>query len=243
MLEVIPRVTVIGKADGIPISDTFEPKLTFKFDDVSFALFTPDGQAHPLASSQEQSIVNPSVETNTWSFLERNISILTLRIAGLIGLTLSISGLLVFGIRMYTAAKQSPEALMRLRFGPLMVNASDQKIQVRGPLINVDGMDELAKLAERHNTVILHTTFNSLHSYQVQCNGTTYRYVSRPNRSNTFDIAPVSHEVTHPVYMIQQENILETYPGENELIGYIFSKQRTERAEVEETVVLRKIRL
>lgn len=244
MLEIIPQVTMTASAAGIPISDTFEPKLTFKFDDVSFALSTPNGQTDPLISSEQQSLANPSVETNTLSILGWNPSVLTIRMIGLLGLTLSIGGLIVFGLRMLVTTKQNPEALMHLRYGSLMVNASDQKIHTTGALINVDRMDELAKLAERHNTIILHTTFNSLHSYQVQCNGTTYRYVSRSNNANTFDIEPMRNEITRPVYTVNQDNLLETETiDENELIGYILSQRRTEKAEVEETMVLRKIRL
>lgn len=244
MLEVFPQVTMTGNADGIPVSDTFEPKLVFRFDDVSFALFTPDGQNDPLTSSKEQSIANPSVETNTLSVLGWNASVLTIRLIGLLGLTLSMGGLTIFGLRMYATTNQSPEALIRSRYGSLMVNASDQKIHTTGALINVDSMDELAKLAERQNTIILHTTFNSMHSYQVQCNGTTYRYVSRSNKASTYDIEPVRNEITRPVYAVNQNNLLETeIVDENELIGYVLSKRRTEKAEVEETMVLRKIRL
>jgi signal peptidase I len=243
MLEVIPQVTMTASAAGVPISNTFEPRLAFKFNDVSFALLTPDGQTDPLASFKEQSIANPSVETNTISILGWNPSVLSLRLIGLLGLAISFSGLLFFGLRMYTTAQQNPEALIRLRYGSLMVNASEQKIRVRGSLINVDSIDELAKLAERHNTVILHTTFNSMHAYQVQCNETTYRYTSRLNRSDTYDIEPVSSEITRPVYTIRQDKLLENDADENELIGYVLSKRRVEKAEVHETIVLRKIRL
>ncbi len=44
-------------------------------------------------------------------------------------------------------------------------------------LVDVTTIDDLAKLAERQNAMILHMMRDYLHYYHVQCNGTTYRYV------------------------------------------------------------------
>jgi hypothetical protein len=45
------------------------------------------------------------------------------------------------------------------------------------PVIDVTSIDDLAKLAERQNAMILHMTRDFLQYYLVQSEGTTYRYV------------------------------------------------------------------
>jgi phage protein U len=41
---------------------------------------------------------------------------------------------------------------------------------------DVASLDDLAKLAERFNTMILHTGESNMHTYYVQSNGITYRF-------------------------------------------------------------------
>lgn len=243
MLEVIPQISMTSNVAGLPISEAFEPRLMFRFDDVSFSLVTPDGQADPFTLIQQQSFTNPAVEVNTVKILSWTLSIFAVRIIALVGFALSLGGMVLLGIRVYVATGQSPESLIRLRYGSLLVHAHEQEIQSTGPVINVDNVNELAKLAERHNTVILHTTFNSLHSYVVQCNGVTYRFIEKPKRSNSREVVLREHEIVRPAYATNLNRLLEAAQEENELVGYILSKRTTRKAEVEETVVMRKIRL
>lgn len=243
MLEVFPQINMAANIAGLPISETFEPRLMFRFDDISFSLLTPDDQENPFISAQQRSFTNPATEANTVTILGLTLSIRTMRIIALAGLALSLGGTVLLGITTYTAARQNPDSLIRLRYGSLLVNAHGQDIQATGPVINVDSINELAKLAERHNTVILHTIFNSLHSYLVQCNGVTYRFVEKPKRLNTREIEPRQHEIVKPAYESNLNNLLAGAQEESELIGYILSKRTTQKAEVEETVIMRKIQL
>lgn len=43
-------------------------------------------------------------------------------------------------------------------------------------IVDVNSMDDLAKLAERYNAVILHETRTNEHVYFVRADGTTYRF-------------------------------------------------------------------
>jgi signal peptidase I len=243
LLEITPQVTVAANVSGTQIADSFEPKLVFRFDEVHFALFTPKGQEDPLHLSKAGFAPNSNVKVNRLSLFGWQPTIFSIRVASLLGLVLSLSGFLILGARLFVVLQNSPETLIRLKYGGLIVNVYDQTIEPMSSLVNVTSIDELAKLAERHNTVIMHMTFNFLHSYIVQCNGITYRYVSQSNKAGSYEIEPMQREIAEPLYVISSRNLSEPERGEKELFGYVLSKTKLEKAEVEETTILRKIRL
>jgi hypothetical protein len=184
-----------------------------------------------------------NVEANTLSLFRWHPTILSLRMISLLGLACSLSGLLFLGLWLFTSSRDNPETLIRLKYGGLLVNVQDQNIELGSALINVTSIDELAKLAERHNTVILHMAFNFLHSYMVQCNGLTYRYVARSNRAEAYEIEPAHREMIQRAYDVASDDSLRTETADNDLFGYVLSKSRFEKGEVAETTILRKIQL
>jgi hypothetical protein len=57
-----------------------------------------------------------------------------------------------------------------------LVDVYDGAYETTLPVIDVTSIDNLAKLAERHSTVILHITRDFLQDYLVQGSNATYRY-------------------------------------------------------------------
>jgi signal peptidase I len=243
LLEIAPEVTVTARAAGDQITDLFEPRLVFRFDDVHFSLFTPKGQDNPLHLSKAGFAPSSNVEANTLSLFRWHPTILSLRVISLLGLACSLSGLLFLGLWLFISSRDNPETLIRLKYGGLLVNVQDQNIELASALVNVMSIDELAKLAERHNTVILHMAFNFLHSYVVQCSGVTYRYVARSSRADAYEIEPAHREMIQRAYDVASNNSLQTETADNDLFGYVLSKSRFEKGEVTETTILRKIQL
>jgi hypothetical protein len=123
------------------------------------------------------------------------------------------------------------------------VNVYERDMVPASTLVDVTAIEELAKLAERHNTVILHMTLNFLHYYLVQCNGLTYRYVFSTGKRGVAEVDPPRQEIVEYRTNVNENNIVEVEPAESELIGYVLNKSRTAKIEVEETVMLRKLRL
>ena len=108
-------------------------------------------------------------------------------------------------------------------------------------LIDVTNIDELAKLAERHNTVILHMALNFIHYYMVQCNGLTYRYVFSAGRRGVTEIEPSSPQVIN--YGNPENDLGELELNEDGVFSYVINNDRTTKIEVTDTVVLKKVRL
>lgn len=95
----------------------------------------------------------------------------------LLGFVLSALGLVYFGVNIYRKASQSQGALIRLKHGSLLMDVNEQYPLPSGQVMDVAAMDDLVRLAERHDTMILHMQRNFLHYYFVQSNGASYRYV------------------------------------------------------------------
>jgi len=164
-------------------------------------------------------------------------------VIALLGLAFSLSGLLIIGFRIFMTAQQSQEAFIQLRYGALLVNVHGQDFAPASVFIDVTAIDELAKLAERHNTVILHMTLNFLHCYMVQCSGTTYRYMFSAGKRGIPEIEPQHQQLAQYVIHVTENNVLEAIPDEEGLFGYAVNKSRAAKAEATEAVMLRKLRL
>jgi signal peptidase I len=240
-LEVVPQVVLTADAMGNQIVDSFEPRLAFRFDEVHFSLSTPQGQDDPLYSAKQSSAENASLEPNTLSILGWKPRVGMVRVIVLLGLVLSLGGLLVTGSHLFKTAQQSHETLIRLKYGGLLVNVYEHNFASAAMLVDVTTIDELAKLAERHNTVILHMTLNFIHYYMVQYNGLTYRYVFSAGRRGVAEIEPPRRQVIN--YVNDEANIARPELNEEELFGYMINQSRTAKTEVTDTVILQKIRL
>lgn len=180
-LEIVNDVSFIAGAEGNPVNDTFSQALTFKYDKVHFYLDV-DSQADPLRFSQPGLAGSSESEMNTLSVLNFAIPIWILRLISLTGFTVSGLVLSALGMNLYRAASQSEEALTRLKYGSMLVDVYEQNLAPSSTLIDVASLDDLARLAERHGTMILHMPKNFLHFYFVQVHGTTYRYVLTTGR-------------------------------------------------------------
>lgn len=241
-LEIIPQVVMTGMASGQPISGSFEPRLAFRFDDVHFSLTTPKGQADPLFSSQQSEVENLSVEPNTLSLPGWEPTLGLVRIIALIGLALCASGLTVVGFRMFVTAKQSQEALIRMRYGPLLVNVYERNLAPTTAVIDVTTIDELAKLAERHNTVILHMAVDFMDCYLVQCNGITYRYAYRAGGRRKAEGVPSHGQILHYATDGQDNNMVAMDLREDELFGYVIERNRPAQVDGTDTIMLEKFK-
>ena len=115
--------------------------------------------------------------------------------------------------------------------------------RVIGPLastIDVRNMEDLAKIAEQQNTMILHTTFNYMDYYLVQGNGMTYRYgissgkrdiieVEKPLYQDIRNYMRTSHaKIAEPVNEVISMDTLDTHeietpsaePAEKTMLRY-----------------------
>jgi hypothetical protein len=157
---------------------------------VHFYLADGANGTDPLQSSKSGLFANSNTRANTFSFLGFEVSALNIRVLGVGGLILSLLSLLILGWYIYDTTQRNQETLIRIKYGSLLMDVYDRGFENISPVIEVSDIDDLAKLAERQSTMILHMTRDFLHYYFVQSNGTTYRYVSSESRTERREIPP-----------------------------------------------------
>jgi hypothetical protein len=160
-------------------------------------------------------------------------TVLTLRVIALLGMGLSLIALLIFAWYVFDKARQSQEALIRLKYGALLVDVYEQSLDPTSRIIDVTSMDDLAKLAERQNTMILHMTLNFLHYYLVQSNGTTYRYVISSGKRGATDAETTPDEPLDYTPVPAKESFTKTEPVWEEIPIYKIDRPKNNPVEAE----------
>lgn len=188
-LAVVPEVKVQGALAGQPLQDGFSPRLVFRLDPLQLQL-AGDGatDTDPLKPSKPGLLKLSSTAPNTLPLLRFHLDVSTARLLSLLGLALSLGGLAWLGALTLRVLGDEPSAI-QARYGRLL-------IPVRGPVatgdrvVEVDGFDELVKLAARFGGPILHETDGDADRYYVQEAGLTLRY--EPAHAEAADLSGVA---------------------------------------------------
>lgn len=193
-LEIISHLEITGIIAGNQISDTFDPSLVFEFDKVHFYLNIEDTQTDPLHSVKQGMAGSSDLQTNTFSILGLEPTVRSIRLISLLFLGFSLTGLVITGLYVYKKTGQSQDARIRLRYGAMLVDIYEQNLKPSSSVFDVTTIDDLARLAERHGTMILHMKLYFLHFYLVQSNEITYRYVISTGKEGLVETEPVHNK-------------------------------------------------
>ncbi len=193
-LMIDPRITVTGKVAGRDLQTTFEPQLLFLFDKVHFYIYKKDAVTDPLNFSQPGLIEDSKVQANVISILGLKPEVGKLRTVAVVGFALSVGGLLLLSLLISNRTKHSQEAQVSLKYNSLLVDIEDRALETSLPGIDVMTMDDLAKLAERNNSLILHQARGQVHHYFVQGDRITYRYKINDGDQDIPEAIPVDME-------------------------------------------------
>jgi signal peptidase I len=193
-LEIITHVEVTGNIAGNAVSDSFDPSLIFKFDKAHFYLETSSAQPDPLHSSKQGMAGNLTSQPNTFSVAGLNLEVRMARVISLIGLGFAAFGFILIGMNIYNATSRNQDALIRLKYGAMLVDVQEASLQATASLIDVSSMQDLAKLAERHGGMILHMRKNLSDHYLIQNNGTTYRHIIGTDQTGITQPAPIENK-------------------------------------------------
>jgi signal peptidase I len=179
-LTIDPQIKIAGKIAEQDLKDTFNPPLVFQFDKIHAYLFKSDAAPNPLNPTQTGIIKSSHSIANTLPFLSLQIEVWILRTVSIFGLGLSLAVLLILWRYVFHFATSDPESLTRMKYGPLLVDVQNRALETSSNPIQVTALEDLAKLAEQHNTMILHMSHGLFHDYYVQADRFTYRYSLQP---------------------------------------------------------------
>lgn len=225
-IEIVTNVLISANAAGQVVSDSFDPVLVFKFDKAHLYLADGSAEVDPMHVMKQGLVSSTSHEANTLPILGWEPTIGFLRVFALAGLGLTLGGLGAMGWSVFNMARQSEDALIRLRYGPLLMDVYERSLDVTLPVIDVTSIDDLAKLADRQNAMILHMTLNFLHYYMVQGNGAVYRYMFSDGKKGIGEQRqesqrPIQREAVVNVIDMQQAAPANTAPVETQFLRRI----------------------
>jgi len=211
-LKIVPHVDVMAKIAGNDVQDSFEPSLSFKFDEVHFYLATVNAQENPLHSIKQGSSSSSNTQANILPLLGLKPSVQAMRASALIGLGLTLGPLLSIVLHIYNKTQQSQQALIQLKYGALLMDVHERVVEPLSTAIDVHRIEDLARIAERQNTMILHMALNYVDYYLVQGNGMTYRYTVGNNnhRDNVVIDEPVHRDIRDYMLSHNVNRIIDT---------------------------------
>lgn len=175
-LEIVSDIKFTASVDGTVINDAFSPTLFFNYDKIHFFL-AEDADANPLSTVKSGMVGSTSTRANSFNIFGFAFPVWLMRLLSLFGLVVCGAGMGVSGFGVYQNASQSQEEWIRLKYGSIIVNVQEQNLEPYSMAVDVNSIDDLARLADRHGVMILHMQRNFLHYYFIQSNGVTYRYV------------------------------------------------------------------
>lgn len=171
-LAITPHVKLAGNLSDHTLESIFDTGPVFRHDRVQFSLIREDEKSNPLVLNETGLLQETRLETNTLLFVGREFSIPALRWIALLGIIISIGGLALLGLKF---SHLNQENFFRIKYSSIMIEVQNA---LNSPnIIDVRSMDDLAKLAERFNVMILHSMTNNQHTYALQAGEVTYRFM------------------------------------------------------------------
>jgi hypothetical protein len=85
------------------------------------------------------------------------------------------------------------------------MDVQEYALAATSPLVDVNTIEDLARLAERQNTMILHMT----NSYLVQAQGITYRYGPGRERNSLIEIQPAGRQILDDIRTTEKDEDLD----------------------------------
>jgi len=175
-LSVSPLVHTTGLVAGRTLDSTFEPDLTFQYDRTQFYLVSQSEGADPLKPSEANTLHEERNISNTLALFGAELNVPVLRTVAVIGLVLSVSGLAVQWLQLDQASRNAPGTFVRMKYDPIIIDVEEAGLHNTINVIDVSTIDDLAKLAEKHNAMILHAVRDNVDNYVVHIDGNSYAY-------------------------------------------------------------------
>lgn len=174
-LTIAAHVVVSGKLKSLPFSESFDPQMVFHFDNLRFSLTSG---TDALQTVEKGGLDNPIPSANTLKIFSLQPTISDLRGISVEGLLVSVMGMLILGTARALASHRSQETAIRMKYGSLLMDAKETALTLesQAQIVDVASIENLARLAERQNTLITHVSRSTEHIYMLQSGGTVYRY-------------------------------------------------------------------
>jgi signal peptidase I len=191
-VSIVPLAQLHGTIAGSKLETSYSPALKFTLDQDSLALVdnsdSSDASASsPLKQSQDGQVTYSTQAPNVLSLLTFSLSVATARIVALFGLIIALFGLSWYGLLSFRDARADEPARIQARYGALLIDVDDANFENTSRVIDVVRFEDLLRLAEREERMIMHQFYGGINRYYVQDEAITYRYRVAPRSGQSQD--------------------------------------------------------
>jgi signal peptidase I len=187
-LTLVPDVRVHGTIGGHPFAAAYSPQLPFTLTPYELAPVlpgTPQGAVPPPARlapvfhpGANGSVVAATTVAQSIGVRRLQVPVTIARIAGLVGALVALAAL-AFAVRLYRRSRGADEPTrIAARYGESIVSVVHSSLGTHGDLVQVRSIEELARLAERYESMIIHEQTDLGHAYLVADGATLYAYLA-----------------------------------------------------------------
>jgi hypothetical protein len=191
-VSIVPTAQLHGTISGSKLDATYSPALKFTLDQDSLSLVDTDnssdaGASSPLKPSQDGQVTYSAQAPNVLSLLTFSLSVGTARVAALSGLIIALFGLCWYGLLSFRGARADEPARIQSRYSALLIDVDDANFENTSRVIDVVRFEDLLRLAERGERMIMHQLYGGINRYYVQDEAITYRYRVAPRSEQSQD--------------------------------------------------------
>lgn len=157
LLEVTPEVQYSGLVSGNPFQTKFNPVLSFRLDEQQVYLNNLSGfeEENPLSPVQEGIIPVEKTSPMTMNILGLNLPVSAARVISVIGILISVIGLIIPAISYKHVQKRDDRLSDRLEFGQMLVEVDQSPVGINDRMIEVSSLEDLLLLAEKTASVVM----------------------------------------------------------------------------------------
>jgi hypothetical protein len=184
-VELRPRVDVAGTVGATNVDDGFAPRLAFAYDNTTLRPLPPEGASADAVPTFAPRRVEPGSELvpATVGIGSLGLAVGDARTMAALGLVTSLLVLVFGGGLLAARSKRVPADRIAIRHASRVVRARAVVPEERW-VTEVDDIDDLARIADAYDRVILHVTEDGDDVYLVDDGIAVYRYrlqrVARP---------------------------------------------------------------
>lgn len=180
-LTLTPHIEVAGRLSGQPLHASFAPQLAFQIDDYQLQMVRGREGQDVLRPTQAGVIPQRGLARNSLSVLGLTLDVAAARRGAPMVAGAALGLIALIGLPLLRAARQSEEARIAMRYGPLIVGLAGRPDLRGARLLRVGRIDDLAKIAERHGALIARDGSADRPRYIVHADGAAYIYGEPPS--------------------------------------------------------------
>ncbi|HEY2789636.1 MAG TPA: signal peptidase I [Gaiellales bacterium] len=186
-LTLVPMVRLHGRMAGQQFQASYAPQLPFTLTPLALSPPLPEGPAgavrgqagsgavfHPGANGSATSAARVSVDLGAGRL---SMPVAFARIAALIGLLASLTAAVLAGRLLRRTRLSDEPTRIRARYGESIVTVVHSSLGRHTDLVQVKSIEELARIAERYESMIIHEQTDLGHAYLVADGSTLYAYL------------------------------------------------------------------